>query len=252
MRTLQGRKVLFGLFLSLFLIIVPLGGDAWGDQQEVFVGKEVVYTEKVYTLKGYLSKPNGPGPFPAVIYNHGGLGNKIGGSPRETSEALSRAGYVGFSPLRRPTVPMSGHLDDVMDALDYVKGLNYVDKDQIAIMGFSRGGHLAFVTGSIRKDVKAIVIMAAAPGRGGQGQFLTNAAKISSPVLLMVAENDNVGEDHVTLMKRMKTALDKEGKHAEFILYPPYQSDGHRMFFEIGPYWADVLRFLDRTLKKNY
>ena len=251
MRTLQSKKVLLGLFLSLFLIVVPHGSDAWGEKQEAFVGKEVVYTEKVYTLKGYLSKPKGLGPFPAVIYNHGGLGNKIGGSPGEASEALARAGYVGFSPMRRPTVPMSGHLDDVMDALDYVKGLNYVDKDQIAIIGFSRGGYLAYVAGAIRNDIKAIIIMAAAPGRRDRHQFLANAAKISSPVLLIVAENDNVREDHVTLMKRMKTALDQEGKHTEFILYPPYQNDGHRMFFEIGSYWTDVLRFLDKTLKKR-
>ena len=135
MRTLQGKKVLFRLFLSLLLIIAPLGGDAWGDQQESFIGREVVYTEKVYTLKGYLSKPKGLGPFPAVIYSHGGLGKKIGGSPIETSEALAKAGYVGFSPLRRPTVPMSGHLDDVMDALDYVKGLDYVDKNRMGLMG---------------------------------------------------------------------------------------------------------------------
>jgi hypothetical protein len=52
-------------------------------------------------------------------------------------------------------------------------------------------------------------------------------------------------------MKLMKTALEKEGKDVEFILYPPYQSDGHRMFFEIGSYWADVLRFMDRTIKKS-
>lgn len=251
MRTQESKKVLFGLFLFLLLNMVSLGGNAWGDQQESFNGKEVVYTKKVYTLKGYLSKPKGLGPFPAVVYSHGGLGDKIGGSPRETSEALAKAGYVGFSPMRRLTVPMSGHLDDVMDALDYVKGLNYVDKEQIAIMGFSRGGHLTFVAGAIRKDVKAIVIMAAAPGRRGQQQFLANAANISSSVLLMVAENDTVQEDHVTLMKQMKRALDQKGKDAEFILYPPYQRDGHRMFFEIGPYWTDVLRFLDRTLKKS-
>jgi hypothetical protein len=67
----------------------------------------------------------------------------------------------------------------------------------------------------------------------------------------MVAENDNIREDHVILTKRMKTALEKEGKDVELILYPPYQDDGHRMFFEIGPYWAHVVRFLNRTLKKT-
>lgn len=251
-RTLQRStiyKVSFGLYLLLLLVIMPFG--IWGEQPDPFIGKEVVYTERVYTLKGYLSKPKGHGPFPAVIYNHGGLDNKIGGCPRETSEALAKVGYVGFSPLRRQTVTMKGHLDDVMDALDYVKSLNYVDKNQIAIIGFSRGGHLTYIAGAIRNDVKAVVIMAAAPGRGGQQQFLGNAAKISSPVLLLVAENDNVREDHVTLMKQMKDTLEKEGKNVRFILYPPYQSDGHRMFFEIGSYWADVLKFLGINLKKS-
>lgn len=49
----------------------------------------------------------------AVIYNHGGLGNKIGGSPQETCEALAKEGLVGFSPIGRQTRSLEGHLDDV-------------------------------------------------------------------------------------------------------------------------------------------
>ena len=251
MRILQDKKVLVGLFIALLLLIGLLGGGAQGAQQESFLGKEVVYTKKVYTLKGYLSKPKGVGPFPAVIYNHGGLGNRIGGCPQETSEALAKAGYVGFSPIRRQTIPMEGHIDDVLDALEYVKELDYVDKNKIGIMGFSRGGYLTFIGGAIRRDLKAIIIMASAPGRRDQEQFLPNAANKSAPVLLMVAENDRSQADHVTLMKQMKIFLENEGKNVQFILYPPYESDGHQMFFEIGPYWEDVLRFLDRNLKKS-
>ena len=37
----------------------------------------------------------------------------------------------------------------------------------------------------------------------------------------------------------------------EFILYPPYKNDGHRMFFEIGGYWKDVLKFLDANFGRK-
>ncbi|MFQ6114225.1 MAG: hypothetical protein ACE5NG_09060 [bacterium] len=50
--------------------------------------QEVIYYRGEFELKGYLCKPEGTGPFPAVIYNHGGLGNRIGGAPIETCQAL--------------------------------------------------------------------------------------------------------------------------------------------------------------------
>ena len=45
---------------------------------------KVVYTTRPKTLKGYLCRPAGEGPFPAVSFNHGGSGKIIGGAPKET------------------------------------------------------------------------------------------------------------------------------------------------------------------------
>ncbi|MFV2045556.1 MAG: prolyl oligopeptidase family serine peptidase [Anaerolineales bacterium] len=101
---------------------------------------QVVYQIGTYELKGYLCVPEGEAPFPAVVYNHGGLGDQIGGAPAETCGALARDGFVGFSPIRRPTASLQEHLDDVFAGVDYVKGLGYVDPDRLAVMGFSRGG----------------------------------------------------------------------------------------------------------------
>jgi len=232
----------------ILLCLPPLNQ---AEDKPSFSGEEVTYTRKARALKGYLSKPAGPGPFPAVIYNHGGLGDRIGGCPKETSEALAKASYVGFSPLRRQTISMQGHMEDVLDALEYVKGLDYVDKDRIAMMGFSRGGHLTFIAGAAQKDLKAIVIMACAPGMGDREQFLLHAKEISAPVLLMVSENDQAQADHVALMKQIKNSLEKENKQVEFILYPPYKNDGHRMFFEISSYWKAVLKVLNTNLNKQ-
>jgi len=64
----------------------------------------------------------------------------------------------------------------------------------------------------------------------------------------MVSSNDTARVNHVTLMKQMKTALEAEGKTAELIIYPPYGSDGHKLFFEVGSYWNDVIAFFEKYL----
>ena len=82
------------LFLSL-VIFLTVGGGVMAGQVE-----EVTYRTDP-DLKGYLCRPEGNGPFPAAIFNHGGLGDIIGGAPEGTCEALAEAGFVGFSPIRR-------------------------------------------------------------------------------------------------------------------------------------------------------
>ena len=86
-------------------------------------GQKAIYSEGDLTLSGSLCKPQGRGPFPAVGINHGGVGPIIGGAPEETCAALAKAGFVGFSQIRRLDRPLFGHLDDVNDAVEYVKNL---------------------------------------------------------------------------------------------------------------------------------
>lgn len=119
--------------LFLALALATTGGNAVGGE----VG-EVVYTTKPETLKGYLCRPSGTGPFPAVAYHHGGLGDIIGGAPKETCEALAAAGFVGFAPIRQ-TCSMAGHPDDVQAGLDYLLRFVCVDRNRVAMAGSSRG-----------------------------------------------------------------------------------------------------------------
>jgi hypothetical protein len=71
--------------IMLLVSLIPLIGcetthHATTQEKAVAAGvREVVYTTKPETLKGYLCRPSGAGPFPAVLYNHGGLGDIIGG-----------------------------------------------------------------------------------------------------------------------------------------------------------------------------
>ncbi|MFQ6088267.1 MAG: dienelactone hydrolase family protein [Candidatus Methanofastidiosia archaeon] len=217
--------------------------------------KEVTYQSES-TLKGYLCKPEGSGPFPAVIYNHGGKGGIIGGAPKETCEALAKAGFVGFSPIRREELSLKRNLDDVFAGIKYVRTLDYVDSDLIGIIGFSRGGFLTFLAASQEPDFKAIIIMASAPPSYSDEEFYSDASKISAPVLILVAENDlpskiNGYQNLVESAEKMKDTFKAAGKNVQLIIYPPYKDNGHLMFFEVGDYWKDVVEFLQRSFLKD-
>ncbi|MEE2761212.1 MAG: dienelactone hydrolase family protein [Pseudomonadota bacterium] len=206
-------------------------------------------------LSGRICKPKGSGPFPAVIFNHGGLGTKIGGAPEETCAALAEAGYVGFSPIRRQTRPLFGHLDDLGAALKYVKSLSIVDKARIGMIGFSRGAMLAYQCAAGRSDINALVLMAAAAGRRGDGLTSVDAASISVPILMMVAENDTgsrttLGGNVKGHMTELAAHLKAAGRDHRLIIYPPHAGDGHQLFFRVDAYWPDVTAFLDRHLKR--
>ena len=204
-------------------------------------------------MGGYLCKPGGPGPFPAVIYNHGGLGHIIGGAPRETCRALAASGFVGFSPIRRQTRSLHGHLFDVMAALGYLRGLDVVDLDRLGMIGFSRGGLLTFMAAKVSKDLRALVIMASALGRGHLEAELADASTVTAPVLILVAENDTgsrrtIGQDLVRASRRIDRGLRAAGRPSRLIVYPPHGEDGHSLFFDVGSYWADVKKFLNDHL----
>ena len=240
------RLVARMLFLVLTLTIIS--GNAVGGEF-----REVTYTPTPETLKGYLCRPSGAGPFPAVTYNHGGVGDIIGGAPKETCEALAAAGFVGFAPIRRQTRSIAGNPDDVQAGLDYLLGLDYVDRNRVAMAGFSRGGALTFMAAARGAPIKAVVIMASAVPPPQSGFIFGDAVKIRVPVLLLVAENDTgsrktMGQNIFEGMRRMSAALTEAGNTPKLIVYPPYKSDGHEMFFEIGAYWTDVVEFLKKHL----
>jgi dienelactone hydrolase len=239
----QSRRLVSAL---CFLVAFALpGAGAWAQEEVVYGGGS--------GLKGYLCVPAGAGPHPAALYNHGGVGEAIGGAPEETCRALAEAGYVGFSPVRRRTVQMRGHIDDVMAALAYLRQLDSVDRDRIAMLGFSRGALLSLMVATRRSDLKSVVVMAPAGGRGGLARVLRDARSITTPVLVMVAKNDTgsprtPGDNVADNSREVDRALRAAGKEVRLIVYPPHGSDGHTLFFKVGDYWSDIEDFLNRYL----
>jgi dienelactone hydrolase len=105
-------------------------------------------------IDGVLSKPEGDGPFPAVVLMHGCAG--VSPQLDRWSKWLVEQGYVAiivdsFGSRRMPgdckpeaggkeELPITARFDDAGGALRYLMSQPYVRPDRIGILGFSQGG----------------------------------------------------------------------------------------------------------------
>lgn len=108
-------------------------------------------------LIGYLSKPEGAGPFPAVVHLHGcsGLTERM---RRDTAARMTNWGYVSLfvdSFTTRGltddcvTSPADRHAD-AMGALAYLAKLPFINPQRIALVGHAQGGAAALQVASER------------------------------------------------------------------------------------------------------
>jgi dienelactone hydrolase len=99
------------------------------------------------TIEGYLSKPDGSGPFPAVVYLHGCSGLSKNTRNR-IADLMTGWGYVSLSVdsfstrgIKETCVDMMpARQGDALGALLYLSKLPFVDPKRIAIIGASQGG----------------------------------------------------------------------------------------------------------------
>ena len=198
----------------------------------------------------FVGRPSGPGPFPVLLYNHGGLGTQVGGDLRGTCSELAEAGFLVRAEKRPETVSLDGHLDDVLQGLDALLSDPDADPSRVGIMGFSRGGLLSLQAAIARPDdIHSVVLMAPAPGQDQLAETLQDVSALSAPVSIYVAENDVNGANHVQICQDVVEALEAAGKEVELTVYPPFADDGHSLFFEVRePYISDVTQFFDSTL----
>ena len=101
---------------------------------------------------GVLRKPPDRGPFPAIIYLHGGITTLPIASLRSTAKdganpsRFLAAGYVVVVPTyrSRDIDPQSSvSLEDALAMVEFVRRLPYVESESIVVFGCSGGGDLA-------------------------------------------------------------------------------------------------------------
>jgi len=142
-------------------------------------------------LQGYLTKPKGGGPFPAVVLLHSCLGLP---SNRQTIGATFAGwGYVALfvddfttRGLKETCSRELGEaVPDAVAGLAYLARLPYVDAKRVAAVGYSQGGDTALQLASGRYDFMAAI--AVYPPCANQA----NAA-LQIPTLILIGRLDEV------------------------------------------------------------
>jgi acetyl esterase/lipase len=133
--------------------------------QELVVDNDVTYGKAGdEELKLNFARPAGDGPFPAVVFVHGGgwyLGNRQGYRP-ETTEAIRR-GYAAvtisyrlmtFDESQKETTTADtifpAQIHDAKAAIRWMRAnaeLYHIDPNRIGVTGRSAGGHLSLLLG---------------------------------------------------------------------------------------------------------
>ena len=197
--TASSRAVFFATFASLLLSAVFAQSSAPLTQQ-VVAPQIVEVPSGVLHLKGYLWKPAGPGPFPAVLFNHGSgaddaqhtAGRTMAEAAADLAPVFLQHGYVFFYLCRRGQglsadqgsftndllkqaeakgpearkqlhyqLVTGGQLDDALAGLAFLKTAHGVDPQRIAIVGHSFGGMLTLLSGDHDSTIRAEVTFGA-------------------------------------------------------------------------------------------
>src|SRR5271169_4022511 len=160
MKNIQiGSRTIMVFFALVMLSPIVSAQDSEADKPY----QEMFYQSGKLRLQAYLYKPQGAGPFPVVIYNHGSRrGRERNPTPFVfIGKMLTVAGYVVLVPERRGygqsdgqtfteaigqdrggrfVERMQAETDDVLAALDFLKTVPYADTGRVGIMGWSLGG----------------------------------------------------------------------------------------------------------------
>ena len=158
------RTVTFAtaVVLTLWCVVCALMADAWatplervefeGADQQLISGGLI----RGDHIQGYLAKPEGAGPFPAVIGLHGCAGMPDT-TKRKLVDELVGSGYVvllvdSFATRGVERACTGGYSDiagmrrsDAYGALAFLARQTFVDPQRVAAVGFSHGGSVTLL-----------------------------------------------------------------------------------------------------------
>lgn len=234
-------------------------------------------------LRVRLVLPEGDGPFPLAVINHG--------SPRTADERRDVTdpqykqlvswfvdrGYAVALPLRRGYGRNGGRWNetfgpcnnpdyfgagletarDIEAAIKALRERDDIEREATIVVGHSAGGWGTLALASLNlKGVRAYINFSG--GRGGHNDgrpelncsadALVEAARrygrtSSKPTLWLYAENDTYFPS--SLAERMYEAFTDAGGKARFKMLPPFAGDGHLLANEGEDVWGPILaRFL--------
>ncbi|HET9121738.1 MAG TPA: prolyl oligopeptidase family serine peptidase [Solirubrobacterales bacterium] len=239
------------------------------------------------TLRGFLTRPDGRGPFPAVSWNHGS--ERQPGSRTSLADFYASSGFVFLEPHRRGHGESPGEhfadgveararsetddpaafrrrvvelvielhelqLRDTIAAVDWLRNQPFVDRGGVVVSGASYGGIQTMLAAEADAGAHAYVPFAPAAMAWDSSPALRErleraVSEAAAPMFLLQAENDySLGPSEV-----LGAMLRRKGPPSRSQIYPAFggtPQDGHSGFAceGMGVWGADVRRFLNEVL----
>jgi carboxymethylenebutenolidase len=225
-----------------------------------------------------LAKPERRDKRPAIVQLHERYG--IVKHTTDLSQKLAEAGYVALAPdmfsrfsgdreaLARGdlTVEIRDNeaLTDLDEAIAYLRTLDYVDGNRIAVMGVCQTGRQPLLAAAHRKDLSAIVVMYGGVGTRDWesredkpepvGELIE---RLCCPVVGIFGEGDNIiSVDNVA---RFRNQLEKSKKSYHIRIYPDvphgWLNDtmpGRYRAEAAKDAWQFLLSFLGKSLEDGW
>jgi carboxymethylenebutenolidase len=261
-RLFFGVIAIVGLVILVFAAIIIFDGLFGVTSTDL---TNVTYTgEDGVVLHGYLAEPEGAGPHPAVLLIHEWWGLNEGMTI--LADALAAEGYTvlavdayrGELTTQIPralwllmTTPEAQIFADVDAGLDYLLGLDNVDAERVATMGFCFGGGQSLQLGMRESQNLALTIMyyGAVVTEPDLLRPLTDA----QPVLgIFAGEDATIAVEDVIEFEAALNSLDIEnqitiydGVGHGFVNEENYNQPG-----QAGDAWQETLDFLSANFKE--
>ena len=166
--------------------------------------------DKPLAIPAHLVRPEGPGPFPAVVLLHGCHG--VSASIRGWARWFSRLGYVAlvvdsWKPRgivddcvpEAPDLPSTERFADAVGALRFLHARPEVDRARIGVMGWSSGGvfSMAAVNGPTHERARRRRVLLPEPGfRAAVGVYPGGCVSLMHelavwPLLVLMGDADD-------------------------------------------------------------
>ena len=200
-------------------------------------------------------RPDGVGPFPAVVLLHGCLG--VRAKDTRWAEALREQGYValvvdsmtgrGLTSIDQRRGVCQGmalwggtRAADVAASLAYLRTLPYVDAARLGVMGFSHGAWAAldFLAGASDDDVRGLgAVVGFYPYCGMASLARWRGWQVDLPALLLLAAADRIVS--TSQCESLASRATANGRRVLLTIYPDV---GHSFDWRSSPATEDAQR----------
>ncbi|NNG22248.1 prolyl oligopeptidase family serine peptidase [Massilia sp. ML15P13] len=228
-------------------------------------------------LETTVFQPNGPGPFPLIIINHGKDPGRPGMQPRDRfyhmATAFVKRGYAVMVPMRQGFANSTGRYrdhgcnmtangyaqaDDIAATLAYARQQPWVDVERIVVAGQSYGGLATIALGTRElQGVRGLINFAGGLRDDSDrcawrsalvAAFADYGSKATVPTLWMYGQNDSLFGPE--LAQRMHEAFEGAGGRGRLVEFPAFKRDSHGMLASRDgeKIWlADTMNFLQQV-----